>query len=380
MVSADGIADVGFLLVLLSEFHTQLSVRHLGLIIGHLADIMQQTCTASLLGIQAQLTGHDGTQVGSLARVLQQVLTIAGAVLHLTNHADEFGVQAMDTHVDSGAFTGLDDFFLDLTAHFGNNLLDACRMDAAVAHQLVQCQTGDLAAHGVKARQHDSLGGVIHNDFDASGSLQGTDIASLAADDASLNLVIINMEDGHSILDSGLGGNALDGLNDDALCLLVGGHLGIVHDVVDIAGGIGLRLVLERLDELLLGFLGRQSTHVLQSVAHALLHLVNLLLALLEHGGLVVHVHLEVVQLVAAALDFALLLVERHFALLELGFAGLHLGQSGISLFLGIALDGHSDFLAFQHLLVLEHFSFKTGFLDNLVGLRLSILLAEVQS
>ena len=177
------------------------------------------------------------------------------------------------------------------------------------------------------------------------------------------------MEYGHGILYGGLGSHALDGLDDDAFCLLVCRHLGIVHDVVDVTCGIGLGLVLERLDKLLTGFVGRQTAHVLQRVADALLHLVHFLLALLEHGSLVLDVHLEVVKLIVAALEFTLLLVERHLALLELGFARLHLGQPGISLFLGVALDRHTDFLALHHLVVLQHLGFETGFFDNFVGL-----------
>ena len=151
MVGADGIADVGFLLVFLGQLHTQLCVRQFGLVIGHLADVMQQTGAAGLLGVEAKLAGHDGTQVSGLARVLQQVLTVAGAVFHLTDEADELGVQAMDTHVDGGTLTGLDHFFLNLAAHLGDNLLDAGGMDAAITDELVQGQTGDLAAHGVEA-------------------------------------------------------------------------------------------------------------------------------------------------------------------------------------------------------------------------------------
>ena len=54
-------------------------------------------------------------------------------------------------------------------------------------------------------------------------------------DDAPLDLVALDVEDGHGVLDSGLGSQALDGLYDDLLGLLVGSHLRLLHDVVDVA-------------------------------------------------------------------------------------------------------------------------------------------------
>ena len=36
-------------------------------------------------------------------------------------------MQSVDTEVDAGALTGLDDFLFDLFAYFGYNLLDAGR-------------------------------------------------------------------------------------------------------------------------------------------------------------------------------------------------------------------------------------------------------------
>ena len=53
------------------------SLRYLGIGLGHLADIVQQTGALGQLGIQAQLGGHRGGQVGHLAAVLQQVLSVA---------------------------------------------------------------------------------------------------------------------------------------------------------------------------------------------------------------------------------------------------------------------------------------------------------------
>ena len=76
MVCADGVADIGLLLILLGQTHTVLGVCHLGLLIGHLTYIMKQTGTFCLLGVQTQFCSHYGTEVSGLTCVLQQVLSV----------------------------------------------------------------------------------------------------------------------------------------------------------------------------------------------------------------------------------------------------------------------------------------------------------------
>ena len=82
--------------------------------------------------------------------MLQQVLTVRRTILHLTDDAYQLRMQAVDTEVDGGTLTGLDDFVLQLLLHLGHHLFNTCRMDTTVAHQLVQGQTAGLAAYGIE--------------------------------------------------------------------------------------------------------------------------------------------------------------------------------------------------------------------------------------
>ena len=70
VVGTDGVADVGLLLVLLTELHPEEGVGQLGLVVGHLTYIMQEPSALGVLGVESQLGGHDGTEVGRLAGVL----------------------------------------------------------------------------------------------------------------------------------------------------------------------------------------------------------------------------------------------------------------------------------------------------------------------
>ena len=76
MVCPDGIADVRLFLVLLTELHPQECVWQLGLVIGYLTDVVQEASALSVLGVETELTGHDGTEVSSLAGVLEEVLPV----------------------------------------------------------------------------------------------------------------------------------------------------------------------------------------------------------------------------------------------------------------------------------------------------------------
>ena len=237
MVGADSIADVRLFLVLLAELHTEESVRHLRLLVGHLADVVEESGTACFLGIYAELCSHDGTQIGGLAAVLEEVLPIAGAVLHLTDETDQLGVHAVDTEVDHGPLTGLHDLLLELLLRLLDHLLDAGGVDAAVLYQLVERETRQLAADGVEAGEQDRLRRVVDDDLDASGCLECADVASLTTDDATLDVVVVDVEDGDRILYRSLGGDALDGLDDDLARLGIRLELGIIDDLIGHDGG-----------------------------------------------------------------------------------------------------------------------------------------------
>ena len=123
---------------------------HLTLLIRYFTDIVEQTCTLGFLGIEAKFGSHHCTEVSSLTGMLQQVLTVRRTVFHLTDDADEFGVQTMNTEVDGGALTSLDDLVVKLLLDFGNHLLDTCGVDTAIADQLMEGQTADLTTDRIE--------------------------------------------------------------------------------------------------------------------------------------------------------------------------------------------------------------------------------------
>ena len=158
VVSTDSVAYLGLLLVLLSQLGSIKSVWQFGLLVGHLADVMQQASTLCLLRVESQFTCHDGAEVGCFASVLQEVLSVTAAILHLAYDANQFGMQSVYAQVDGGALAYLEDFLVDLLLDLRHNLLDASGMYASVGHKLVQSQAANLASNGVEGADDDGFG------------------------------------------------------------------------------------------------------------------------------------------------------------------------------------------------------------------------------
>ena len=165
----------------------------------------------------------------------------------------------MNTQVDSGAFTGFDDFVFYLFTHFGNHFFDTCRMNTSVCHQLMKCQAGYFAANRVECRKHDSFRGVIHYDFNTCCCFQSTDVTSFTTDDATFDFIGFDMEYGDRVFDSCFCSNSLNGLDNDSFGFLVGCQLGIVHDIIDVRSSLCFGFLLQRVHQTFFGFFGRQT-------------------------------------------------------------------------------------------------------------------------
>ena len=181
---------------------------------------MKQTGSLGGLGVQPKLGGHDGADVGHLAGVLQQVLSVGGAVFHAADHPHELDVESMDAEVDAGPLSCLEDFLLELFLDLGHYFLNPGGMDPAVHDKLVQREPGDLPADGIKGGEKNGVRSVVHDYLDSCGGLEGPDVTTLTANNTSLNLVIFNRERGHRILYGCLGGGPLDCVYDYAFGLL----------------------------------------------------------------------------------------------------------------------------------------------------------------
>lgn len=91
-------------------------------VVNRLADVVQQTGALGKLNICAQFRSHQTRQMADLDGVLQDVLSVGGAVLQATQQLDQLVVDAVLIRLENSGFTGLAnlvfDFLLRLLDHF----------------------------------------------------------------------------------------------------------------------------------------------------------------------------------------------------------------------------------------------------------------------
>src|SRR5690606_36767736 len=197
----DRIADVRVLFVLLAQLHTDDGVRAFDLFLDHLSDVVEQAGTACFCGVQIQLGRNEGRDTRRFDGVSEQVLAVAGAIPHPSDHTDQLGMQAVQVEVDHRPFARFDDLFFDLRAYLLNDFLDPGRGDASVLDQLQQRQPGDLASDRIKTGQDDRLGRVVYDHLDARCRLEGPDVSTFTPDNAAFHFVRLNVHDRDGVLD-----------------------------------------------------------------------------------------------------------------------------------------------------------------------------------
>ena len=371
MVSADGIADVRFFLVFLRHLHAQQRVRQLGIFLADLADIVQQAGALGRFGIEAQFRGHRGADIGHLAGVLQQVLSIGTAVLHAADQADKLRMQAMDAQIDASALASLHDLIVQLLAHLFDHLFDAGRMDTAVGHQLMQGQAGHFAANRIERREEDCFGRIVHHDLDTRSCFERTDVAAFPADDTALDLVVVDVEHRHGVFDGRFRGGTLNGVDHNALGFLGGVQPGLVHHLVDIRHGLGTGLGLHVLDQLVLGIGCSHAGHLFQFLDHLATEFLVLVLFLADDFHLVLEVLPDGIDLLLLAADLGVLLIEAELALLELVLQLERLRVAVVDIRFVFTFELKELFLGLEDLLFLDGLAFCFGILENLLFLAL---------
>ncbi len=276
-------------------------------------------------------------------------------------------MESVDSEVYGGALSGLHDLVVELLLHLCHDLLDTCRVDTSVRHELVQRQAAELASYRVEGGDDDRLRRVVNHDLHTAGSLERADVSSLTADDAALHLVIVDVEDGDGVLYRGLGSHTLYCLKHDLLSLLVGVELGLVHYLVDVALRLCLGLVLERLHEARLGLFGAQAGELLELLALLYLHLLELLLLDGKELLLILYALLRLVVLLLLAGYLLLALVQGHLPLLCAVLGLLDLLSALLHLLLELRLLVEELLLHLKKLLLLHRIGLFLGLCQSLI-------------
>ena len=149
-------------------------------------------------------------------------------------------------------------------------------------------QAGDFTTDGIEAAENDGIRRIVDNHLYASKGLQCPYVTTLATNDTSLDLLVLEVEDADGVLHCCLGSGTLYGLYNDFLGLLIGGNLRLFDNIHNAGSGIGLGLFGHHLYQLLLGFFGSHRGYLLQPFNTRIVDLLYLGLPLAKCLNLVV--------------------------------------------------------------------------------------------
>ena len=219
-------------------------------------------------------------------------------------------MQTMDTQVDSGTLTRLDNLIVELFLYLGYHLFNTGRMDTTIADELMKSQTANLTTDRIETRDNDSLRGVINHNLNACCCLEGTDVTTFTTDNTTLHLIVVDMEHTDGVLNGCLSSYTLNRLDNDLLGLGIGIEFCLIHNLVDVTGCGSLSLVFHRLYESGLGILSTQSRYLFEHLALLELHLLQFLSLHGQQFLLIVDTILLVVEFILPTSEFLLTLVQ----------------------------------------------------------------------
>ena len=207
--------DLGAFVVAFEDVGADFGMSPLGLVIGGLADVVEQAAAAGQAAVETDFFGHHAGEESDLDRMPQHVLAVAGAEAQPAQQVNDFGVQVADVGLLGGFLAELLEVFFEFGLGLGDDFLDARGMDATVGDQLRERNPRDFAAHHVEAADDYDAGRIVDDDVDAGGLFEGADIATFAADDAPLHIVVGDVDSAGGGFRGVGGGVALHGGDHD---------------------------------------------------------------------------------------------------------------------------------------------------------------------
>jgi hypothetical protein len=260
----DRLQDRFCLAVLPQKIESELEVRALQVPVDGLANVVQECCPRGDVAVEPELLRHDARKKRDFLRMTEDILPVARTELQPPHQAQHFGMQVVQPELECGRFPLLADGFLHVRFDFFDDLLDPRRMDAPVSDQALNSLPRDLAAERIEARENDRARRVVDDELDARCGFQRTDIASLAADDASFEIVAWQVDNRDGRLDGVLGGASLDGVGDDVLRADGGGLPRLRLEPLDEVSRVAAGIAFDLLQQQIACGLGRQPGDALQ--------------------------------------------------------------------------------------------------------------------
>ena len=312
------------------------------LVVHRLAQVVQQPGAAGDFGVQAQLGGHHLRQVRHFHRVFQHVLAVTGPEAEPAQKRQHLFGQVRQVGLLGRVTADFQQRFFHLLRHLGVQLFDAGGVNAAVLHQAVERDAGDLPPHRVEAADDDHARRVVDDHVHAGRLLERPDVPPLAADHAALHGVVADGDRADRVVGRLLAGVPLDGRQDDLPGTAFALFLGLLDVLLDHQPDLAAALVFHAAQQQFLRRVRRQVRDRQQPVPLFGQHAGQFGLLLLDQLRLLGQLGVQVVQIplldaqrVQLAVDGRLALVQPQFLLVQLAPAG---GQFLVDDFLGFEL------------------------------------------
>jgi len=262
----NGVNDGFAFFVFTRNIDSDLNMRTFDFMVERLADIMQQAGAAGKSRVDAELAGHDAGKIGNLQRMVENVLTVAGAVTQPSEQLDKLRMNAVDARLDHGAFAFCLDGGIHLAASLFHHFLNAGGMNPSVGDQAFQCDAGHLAANRFKAGKRDRFRRVVNNQVNAGQCFQCADIPAFTTDDAALHFIVRQRNNGDGRLRNMIRGAALNRKRNNLTRTLVGFFFGLLLHVHDFDCFFVLQLVFQVFEQVILRLIRRKTRNALQHI------------------------------------------------------------------------------------------------------------------
>ncbi len=373
-----GVDDFRAFAVTLEDVGADLRVAAFGVVVGRFADVVQQAGAAGHVGIHLQFFRDRAGHKCHFDRVPQHVLAIAGAIVQAAQQVHDAFVQTADLRFLHGLLAEPANLLLDILLRFGDQLLDARRMDSAVGDELVECDAGNFAANRVERADDHHARRVVDDHVDAGRLFERTNVPPFAADDAAFHFVAGNIDGAGRGL-GGMGGRkTLNRGEQDFFGFDIGNRGDLFFLFQDQRALLVRKLLIEPLEQAFLGFLGAEAADLMEGLPLGVEQIIELGLAaadvfdLFGELALVVFNHLLLfLDLLGARFEYILLLVE-----MALAFEGFL--ASFVELVFDARFFAQRHFLGFNLGFFVPGGRLDFGFFKDLAGFLFGIVLAQI--
>src|SRR5262245_3129944 len=137
-------------------------------------------------------------------------------------------------------------------------------MNAPVGDELIERNPGDLSANGIESAHYDDAGSVVDDDINAGRFFKRANVATFAADDATLHFIAGDVDRARRCLSSMSGGKSLDRRQQDFAGLYIcdcSDFLLLLHDQLALLVG---QLLIEPFEQATFGFFRTEAADLME--------------------------------------------------------------------------------------------------------------------